>query len=818
MPTPIQFTYLTGLRRNIFRNVRLTGSWDENGRYSDQWATIPMQQATSEDGCPCFTATVELDDSQVGWLFRWSVILDSPAGENLGGIVTEINDSNSSDRYRSFYLQSSSSNQPQQERYYLTHCRHLGAQKYYNGANQPAIQFAVWAPNAQDVEVVFGGSSGYIADNGSGIDSSRGTFALSRQEGGIWQTDGVSSALANFSAFDHQPYMYRIRKQDNRVEYKTDLYSRCQMGQGRTNPSREAYSGDYQELDGSISCSVVVDPDLVLREFQGDISPSPQEFISESEFWQNEFNPNRPVPRRVEDFVIYELHVGALGYGTNRPGNFGDAIALLPYLVDLGVNAVELLPMSEFRDEQNWGYETSHYFALEYSAGGRDELKHFVRECHRNGIAVIMDVVYNHYSPDAGRAQWAYDSDIPEQNIYYWYEGHSGSYFYSDGRPFPEGGYIDNMSTGFSPRFHEEMVRKMFISSAATLVEEFHVDGFRADQTTSMHSYNVLHVDGRPLGNVNVFGAKFLREWTRTLKLIRPDVMLMAEDHSDWEQVTQSPDNGGLGFDATWYSNFYHHLVGDARQGTEYAKLIPTAGYGGNDPLAMDYFAGALATSGSHKVVYHESHDEAGNSYFDEGGNRVESRRTIVAAVNSAPLIGDTRRYAEARCHFACGVTMLSAGTPMFLMGEEIGAQRQYRFSDFISNREDLLSERRTNGQRLFRFYQDIIRLRLSYSGLRSRNIDIIHVHNATRAIAFRRWDDSQEFLIVASLNNYPFSAGYTIESSRLGNGLWREIFNSDAEPYGGNSVGNFGASIPSSNGRIHVVIPANGIVVFQRV
>lgn len=816
MPIPIQFTYLTGLRRNIFRNVRLTGSWDANGRYSEQWATMPMQQTTSEDGCPCFTATVELDDSQVGWLFRWSVILDSPAGENLGGIATEINESNSSDRYRSFTLQSPSGN-PQQERYYLTHCRLLGAQKYYNGANQPAIQFAVWAPNAQNVEVVFA-SSGYIADDGSGIDSSGGSFALSRQHNGIWQTDGVSSALANFSAFDHQPYMYRITKQDNRVEYKTDLYSRCQMGQGRTNPSRDAYSGDYRDLDGSISCSVVIDPDLVLREFQGDISPSQGEFISESEFWQNEFNPNRPVPRQVEDLVIYELHVGALGYGTNRPGNFGDAIALLPYLVDLGVNAVELLPMSEFRDEQNWGYETSHYFALEYSAGGRDQLKHFIRECHRNGIAVIMDVVYNHYSPDAGRAQWAYDSDIPEQNIYYWYEGHSGNYFYSDGRPFPEGGYIDNMSTGFSPRFHEEMVRKMFISSAATLVEEFHVDGFRVDQTTSMHSYNVLHADGRLLGNVNVFGAKFLREWTRTLKLIRPDVMLMAEDHSDWEQVTESPDNGGLGFDATWYSNFYHHLVGDARQGTEYAKLVPTAGYGGNDPLAMDYFAGALAISGSHKVVYHESHDEAGNSYYDEGGNRVESRRTIVAAVNSAPLIGDTRRSAEARCRFACGVTMLSAGTPMFLMGEEIGAQRQYRYGDFMSNREDLLGERQTNGQRLFRFYQDIIRLRLSYSGLRSHNIDIIHVHNANRAIAFRRWDDSQEFLIVASLNNYPFGAGYTIESSRLGNGLWREIFNSDAEQYGGNNVGNLAASIPSSNAQIRVVIPANGIVVFQRV
>ena len=69
----------------------------------------------------------------------------------------------------------------------------------------------------------------------------------------------------------------------------------------------------------------------------------------------------------------------------------------------------------------------------------------------------------------------------------------------------------------------------------------------------------------RTLGNVNVFGAKFLREWCRTLKLIRPDVMLIAEDHSDWHLVTESTENGGLGFDAAWYSNFYHHLIGDTR-------------------------------------------------------------------------------------------------------------------------------------------------------------------------------------------------------------------------------------------------------------
>lgn len=813
---PVQFTYLTGLTREIFSNPRLTGNWDTNGFYSDEWSSIPMEQTTAEDGCPCFTATVELDDSQIGRLFHWGVILDAPAGNNLWGIPTEINDGNSTERYRSFTLQSPS-DRPQQERYYLSHCRRLGAQKYYaNGTTQPGIQFAAWAPNAQNVEVVFGNSSGYIADDGSGIDSDRSILSMSRQGDGVWQTNGASS-LADFSTFNRLPYMYRITKANGRVEYKTDIYSRCQMGKGRTNPMREAYSGDYRELDGSVSCSVVVDPETVTRELDEEISPQ-QVFISEEEFWQNEFNPDLPVTRRFEDLVIYELHVGALGYGQNRPGNFEDAINLLPYLVDLGVNAVELLPMSEFRDEVNWGYETSHYFALEYSAGGRDQLKHFVRECHRQGIAVLMDVVYNHYSPDAGRAEWAFDSDAPERNIYYWYEGNASDY--PNAVPPDSGGYVDNGSTGYAPRFHEEIVRKMFISSAAALVEEFHIDGFRVDQTTSMHSYNVLHADGRPMGNVNIFGAKFLREWTRTMKLIRPDIILIAEDHSDWDRVTESPDVGGLGFDAAWYAEFYHHLVGDTQRGSNYAELIRIAGYGQDQSFAMDYFAGALGASGHKKVVYHESHDEAGNS--------TNSRRTILAAVNSAPLVGTTRSVAEARCRFACGMTMLSAGTPMFFMGEEIGAQKFYIYPDrdpdsdedlrqFLNDREDLLGERQTNGQRLFRFYQDIIRLRLNHSGLRSHNIDIIHVHNANRVIAWRRWDETEELLIVASLNNHPFDTGYTIENSRLRNSSWNEIFNSDSSPYGGDNVGNFGATIPSNDGRIHLVIPANGFVVCQR-
>ncbi|MGZ9073838.1 MAG: hypothetical protein ACXW3G_13225, partial [Rhodoplanes sp.] len=113
----------------------------------------------------------------------------------------------------------------------------------------------------------------------------------------------------------------------------------------------------------------------------------PAQWASEEEFWANEYDPLRPVPDRMDDLVIYEMHVGGLRVGERDasgkplPGSFKDAIALLDHLVELGVNAIELMPMSK-AEGWTWGYGTSHYFATEYSGGGRDQFKHFVRECH----------------------------------------------------------------------------------------------------------------------------------------------------------------------------------------------------------------------------------------------------------------------------------------------------------------------------------------------------------------------------------------------------------------------------------------------------
>jgi hypothetical protein len=178
-------------------------------------------------------------------------------------------------------------------------------------------------------------------------------------------------------------------------------------------------------------------------------------------------------------------------------------------------------------------------------------------------------------------------------------------------------------------------------SSAAALFDDFHIDGIRVDLTDAIHNNNVLHWNGTLVGNANLFGAKLLRELTRTVLTLKSSAFLIAEDYTGWPAMTQPVNQGGIGFDAIWYMDFYHNLIGDGNYGDSYANLLKNAGLGVPDPLNMDYFAGALLATQYDKVAYHESHDEAGN---DPG-----TERTIVTAVNSAPLFGATRTYADRR-------------------------------------------------------------------------------------------------------------------------------------------------------------------------
>jgi len=756
-----------------------------------------MQQILAEDGCPAFAANVQLDAAEVGKIFQWGVRVDTPWAANLWAIPTEVHDAQKNDRVREFVF--NPTGKLQTEDYYFTYGRRFGARKVFlNGRRgHAALRFSVWAPNARNVDVVFGmRDNGYIANDGFGIDPTRPPEPLTRGDDGVWQ----SELIPDFAAHEGLPYLYRIENAQGHIVYRTDLYSRQQIGRGTLDPKGAHWFESPATLDGTKSCSLIVSTETVTRDI---LHGHSQDRISDNEFWAHEFTPGLPVPNRFQDLVIYELHIGALGFGKNRPGNLEDAIALLPYLSALGINAVELLPMSEFSGI-GWGYGDSHLFVIESSAGGRDEYKHFVRECHRRGIAVLQDVVYNHYDGNADRAEWAFDSEAPEDNIYYWYEGSSSDYLSSDG------GYLDNGSTGYCPRFWDEKVRHLFVSSAAAFIEDCHVDGLRVDLTQAIHRDNVLHADGRTIGDANQFGAKMLREWSRTLRLIKPSIILIAEDHSGWDKVTQLPEQGGLGFDATWFAAFYHNLIGDSDMAGGRARLLKFSGFGDDRPLDMGQFASALYDSKNNVVVYHESHDEAGNS----GG----SMRTLPCAVNGTDYVALYRSDAEARARVVFGLSLFSAGAPMFFMGEEIGAQKPYTWDSFMESREDLVGERIGAGANLFRFYQDVIRFSRRHASVRSQSIDIIHTNSDARVIAFTRTAGKDELLIIASLKNYDFSE-YIVQTDswRLSEGLWSEVFNSNAALYGGTNSGNAGASLFVTGGRIQVALPANGFVVFSK-
>lgn len=764
-----------------------------------------MTRFVAEDGCPAWFAEVELDQSTLNQNLHWQVIGDGPGGPDVGLIPTEVADSSSAEQYLVLIPRGDR----QTERYHFNISRQFGANKIHRAdGSPPAIRFAIAAPRAKAVELVLGdAATGYIWSDGRGAGES---FAMWPAGGDIWHTDDTAPAFASFAGFDHKPYMFRVERDDGSTCYRTDIFSRCQIGAGRKDPERPdpalgEWNGTRQDVLGTRSCSVVIDPERVTRLPYEGVFPETG-WQSDQEFWADEYDPNRPLPSRISDLVIYEMHVEGLGAGRPTPGTLTDAIAELARLAQLGINAIELLPTAE-AEGWSWGYGSSHHFATEYAGGGRDELKHFVRACHRLGIAVLMDVVYNHWVAEGERCEWQYDSTAPESNRYYWYEGPSSRW------SKPEFGYLDNGSTGYTPNFRDEFVRRIFLSSALVYLTEFHVDGFRVDLTQAIHRDNVVIGSKAPCPEANRYGIKMLREWVRALRLVKPSVLLFAEDYTGWAAITAEQDSGGIGFDAIWWSEWYHNLIGDSQNSTDNARLLHVAGFGDNRPLAMSKLAGKLLeTSG--RVVYNESHDQAGNATYQVDGAEVASARTIEVAVHGQ--LAGNRWWAEARCRVAFGLTIFSAGVPMFFMGEEVGARLPYRYNDWLLFREDFAALGRDSGAGLERFYRDAIWLRRNHAALRTGATAIVHVHDANRVLAFRRWSASGDLLIVASLANAPFDHGYRLADPALTGGEWREILNSDAVGYGGHGLSNPHA-VAAANGILEVRIPICGLLVLER-
>jgi 1,4-alpha-glucan branching enzyme len=173
------------------------------------------------------------------------------------------------------------------------------------------------------------------------------------------------------------------------------------------------------------------------------------------------------------ELVIYEMHIGTFNVKEEgRPGTFDSAMEKLPYLQELGINAVEVMPVAEFSGDFSWGYNPAHPFAVESIYGGPDALKRFVKAAHEHGIAVIVDVVYNHLGPsDLGL--WQFDG---------WSENEKGGiYFYNDHRSQTPWGET-------RPDYGRGEVRQYLRDNALMWFEEYHADGLRWDMIVYIKS------------------------------------------------------------------------------------------------------------------------------------------------------------------------------------------------------------------------------------------------------------------------------------------------------------------------------------------
>ncbi len=490
--------------------------------------------------------------------------------------------------------------------------------------------------------------------------------------------------------------------------------------------------------------------------------------VGNSRVWKSsyEWGDTEWITPYFEDMVIYELHVGSFsGEGdgvASYPGTYRDAADRhLDHLVDLGINVVGLMPVGEFAGDQSWGYNPSFIFAPESSYGSPDDLKYLVDQCHRRGIAVILDVVYNHLGA-TDLAQNLLDYDGEE------------IYFYPPGN-----GYRDT-PWGPRPDYGRVEVRNYLRDNVRYWLEEFHFDGFR--------------LDGTAFVKVNEEGWRLLADIVRAVDTVSPKAIVTAEQLPNDPALTRPIAEGGAGIDSQWSDSFHDNL----------RQAIRDAAFGDPDMQAVAAGVNHFELgSGTQVVNYIESHDEAS-----------VQGRVSVAADGANPA----SEWAYGRSKVAAALVLFSSGIPMLLQGQEFledrpfGDAREHRIQwRYCQEHADFLL-----------FMKDAVRLRRTQPALRSSAWqNVYHVNDSGNVLAFQRWTDAgKDLVIVVSLANGDF-ANYELGFPQ--GGEWFEFLNGDAAAYGGRNVGNAGrinAGGPPMHGfaqSASIVVPRMGVLVFAR-
>jgi 1,4-alpha-glucan branching enzyme len=622
------------------------------------------------------------------------------------------------------------------------------------GANLVAggATFRVWAPNARAVHVI-GEFNDRTRDDAS---------LLNRVADGHWAgfVPGVR---------DRQRYLFYV------------------VGEGSEGPKRDPYA---RELE----------------------TPFPSDcVVRKTDFPWHETGYVTPA---FHDFVIYQLHVGTF-FTPNLPqkaGTFLDVALKLPHIAGLGVTAIQLLPIQEFQTQFSQGYNGTDYFspemdyavadqalapyvekvnrlldakglgryALEDLRGEMNQLKALIDLAHVHGVAVVLDVVYNHAGGSFGDESLRFfdrqrEDGSNRNSLYFTDVGHAGGLVFDFSKP---------------------QVRDFLIGNAKFLLDEYRVDGFRYDQVS------VIDHDGAP------HGWGFCQDLTSTLLYHRPSAFDKAEYWGVNPYVVKPPTEGA-GFDTT--------LTDGLRNAVR--NVIANAAQPDERPLDMTGLARSLWPEGFGEhwqfVQGPENHDIV-----------FKGREERIARL--ADPSNPRSWFGRSRARVATGIGLTAPGIPMLFMGQEFLEDKQWS-DNFESDRALLLhwaGLESSDKQMLdhVRFTRELLDLRWQHPALRGRGFRVVHAHDENRVLAFHRWveGEGRDVIVVAHLSTFN-RFGYRIGFP--GEGEWREVFNSDVYEDWVNpgTVGN-GSRVFAEAQPMHdygysavLVLPANSLLVFAR-
>ncbi len=562
----------------------------------------------------------------------------------------------------------------------------------YHDATGTGVTFRVWAPNATSVYVPGQFNSWSTTATPLGKDLTNGVW------NGSWSADVTGATVG-------QQYKYYLNYSGGST-WRHDPRARKMI-----NSSANIGANDY-----------IYDPTAFN--------------------WTNDV----PVSPALNDLVIYELHIGTF-YNTNAggtlPGKFTDATNRLDYLKNLGVSAVEVMPICEFPGYQSWGYNLADIYAADnYSYGGPDGFKTFVKACHAHGLAVLLDVVHNHYGP-TDLDMWNFDGWAGTNSV-----GGGGIYFYQTNVNLeitPWG----NTRPNFNSLFVDSFVQDNF----TMWLSECHVDGFRWDTPGAlMHGNDGTYIPAA--GDlVTAINAMIHTNYTGKISI--------AEDIYN-----------SYGFDSAWDTTYPYTITPIFTNTVDANRDINALVYAlGNNQR----YGGTASTT---RVTFMETHDVVGDL---NGGAR------LVTAID--PAMPNSYR-ARKLSFLATALTFTAPGVPMLFQGQEMLENQQ-----FSSGRPVDWTKTNTYSA-IVKCYHDLIGLRRNFAGgvpgLKGSQISFLKVDTGNQLIAYRRWagsNSTQDSIVIGNLAGIT-RTNYSLSLPRTG--TWYVHFNSDSTNYS-SDYGNIG-------------------------